>query len=264
MLTVQEQLQGTGHFEGIRTESQIPGNDAATANGWVENQAQEAYCDYRQDFIAESSTVPGGKTDYSPTGAPAFAIVEGVGGWVSATLAADNAAMIAGFSGDDNLWLPTDRYMKKASRVMFNDAITTAQFALMGVSGAIESGVNPGTLAGIVCACFYLSASMVLHVKIEDGNSVSVDETLGITVDTDVPYWYLVERDQMGFWNFYFGPGDGTDGDLVYQSTTAAFDADQLLQPLDVVGKSEGVTTPAIFVDCQKERLLRGPLASQL
>lgn len=263
MLTFQEQNQGTGYAEGIRTESSV-GTQGLTANGWTENQAQEAYCDYRQDFIAESSTVPGGKTDYSPTGTPTFAIVSGIGGWVSATLASDNAAMIAGFSGDDNLWLPSDRYMKKASRVMFLDALATNEYALMGVSGLIETGVNPGTLAGWVGAAFYLDGDMTLHVKIEDGNSVSIDETLGVTVDTDTEYWYLVEHDDLGNWNFYWGPGDGVDGDLVYQDTTADFDANQLFQPLDVVGKSTGTTTPAIYVDCQKERLLRGPLASQL
>ena len=264
MITSQEQNTGTGHHTALRTYAAADDGSGQDVNSLIENQDQTAYMDYREDFVADSASVPGGQTDYSPTGAPVFAIVSGVGGWVSALLAADNAAMIAGYSSNDNLWLPSDRYLKKMSRVMFLDALVTAQYALMGVSGIIESGVNPATLAGWVGAAFYLDASMVLHVKIEDGNSVSIDETLSITVDTDVSWWYLVEHDEFGAWNFYFGPGNGLDGSLVYSTLTPDFDANQLFQPLDVVGKSEGVTTPAIYVDCQIERMRRGPLASQL
>lgn len=252
MLTREEQEFGTGGDGAERRGVMVNIEGGKYCQDVTENQLQSSRFDWREEFLANSSSVPGGKTDYSPTGTPVFAIVTGgVGGQASATLAADNAAMIAGFSWDDNLQIASDRVFRVGHRFELPADVAANQFALIGVAGAIETGVNPGTLAGLIFAGFYLTGDMVLKTLLMDGTN-SLTETLDITILDDTFYWGRVERDQYGAINWYWGPGLGEDGDRVHTYATPSFSASQKLQPVALIGKSTGTTEPQLIVDTQK------------
>ena len=252
MLTEDQQNQGTQFTGFLRTNIRTADMDS-DANSLAEGQNQQTFFSGREDFLKTnpSQSAPW-NTDYSAAGSPTYDYVaNGVGGQVQITLAADDEGTLVGSGWDDNLQIDGLRYFCVGARFMLPALLETNQYLLVGVAGAVKSGVNPVTLAGLKFVGLYIGADDIAHAR-SIGSVTQTNYATGITPAADTWYWVIVENDQAGNLHVYFGAGLGEDGSdlLAYSGPIAnTFAAGTKFQPISGVGKFSGSTTPSHIND---------------
>lgn len=248
MITRYQQRSGTGFQYWIRTILRfLTSSGPKTATSMIRGQNQDTYFAFDEEFLDTGGSAPM-NTDYSPTGSPSYDYVaSGIGGQVQATLASSSAAMIDGSGWDDSLQIAAWQPFIVEWRSATPDDLATDEYLLIGATGAIKTGVNPNTLAGLKCAAFYVDEDNQIHILIMGSASSDVDYETGIIIADDTFYWFKVESAE-GSLNFYFGGGMGEDGGQIY-TTPNTFANTVKFQPLAAIGKLSGATTPSIIND---------------
>lgn len=249
MITKWQQRSGTGFHYWLRNilRFQPDAGGTKTAQSIIRGQNQDTWFDFDEEFLDTGGTAPM-STDYSPTGSPAYDYVaNGIGGQVQAILASSPAAMIAGSGWDDSLQIDATKPFIVEWRSMTPDDLDTNEYLLIGATGAIKTGVNPNTLAGLKCAAFYVDEDNEIHILIMGGADADVDYSTGRIIDADTFYWWKVEN-LNGRLRFYFGPGMGDDGSELYDVQNSFADGVKF-QPLAAPGKLSGATQPSIIND---------------
>lgn len=257
MITKWQQRSGTGSQYWLRnilrflTDAGTP----KTAQSVIRGQNQDTWFDFDEEFLDTGGTAPM-STDYSPTGSPTYDYVaNGIGGQVQAELANSNAAMLIGSGWDDALQIDATKQFIVEWRAMTPDDLATDEYLLIGATGAIKTGVNPNTLAGLKCAAFYIDSDNEIHILIMGGSEADIDFPTGQTIDADSFYWFKMEN-MNGRLRFYWGPGMGQDGGELYDALNSFADGVQF-QPFSGIGKLSGTTTPAIINDRLKGNAFR-------
>ena len=224
--------------DGVQTQSN--GGSYVDIRDFPLNQFPRGWCEVQEDFLASTLALPNVLRDTSAAGTPTSAqATNAVGGqW---TLTQDNTseAQRVGIDWGDDLMLNGAQFYFEV-RVSIPVAITTAQFLLLGVSTAYNSTVASMTRY----AWHRLTASMNVLAELDD----DTNSNLAQSPDTGIAFALTAAT----FYNFWIDatiPGVieyGVNDSVLVKKNHVLTGA---MQPMMLLGKSTGVTTPAFTID---------------
>jgi hypothetical protein len=132
------------------------------------------------------------------------------------------------------------------ARVQIPTAITTNEEVVIGLSSAVDTLVLDNLTRNL---WFKLPASMALKVERDDATTDTDDQAGYVSVTLTAATWYrfIIEKKEDGTCVFRIADSNG-ENDRIYYSLSSAFGANNL-QPVVLVRKASGTTTPSLLVD---------------
>lgn len=222
-------LRGTGAFANVRQfPGKIHGGHVRTRPFWF------------NDFLSSSLTLPDTLRDTSAAGSPTFAqradIANGV--W-RVTLESTSEAQLVGFDWADQRMIPANRAWEITGFISVPASLATNEGMVFGVYHDYNA-----TLDNVSHSAWFRivgGSSGLTLVAEADNNTTDVSASTGVTITANTMYHYSLIYKPNGRLEWWL------DDNRIYE-TGLAFDG-TILQPVFLLTKSTGTTTPTLDID---------------
>lgn len=240
---------GTRHVTPFQTRQKAVGGNGMEVVSDVLYQHVNQCC-FFQDFLGGWTDAQdvGAIYDASASGSPTTAVVTaGSNGQLQLKAASTSEAEDIAYYWGDKLQIPGNaRNIYFEARIQIPTAITTNEDVVIGLSSAIDTTTLDNITRNL---WFRLPATMALKVERDDATTDTDDQAGNVSVTLTAGTWYrfIIEKKEDGTCYFRLQDDNG-ENDRLYYSLSSAFGANNL-QPVTLVKKASGTTTPELLVD---------------